>query len=107
MTGPHAACLRLIRADELSASTAQTAGMIRAAAISGDLTGARSIWMGRTILPPGVSSGDHHHGDSETGIYVASGTSPYRAAHHIVTQKAQPADHSPVPGNVDGVTPSV
>jgi uncharacterized RmlC-like cupin family protein len=47
--------------------------MIRAAAISGDLVGARSLWMGRTILPPGVSSGDHHHGQSETGIFVVSG----------------------------------
>ncbi len=74
MTGsPAAAALRLIRADELSGSTAQTSGMDRAAAISGDLVGARSLWMGRTVLPPGVSSGDHHHGQSETGIFVASG----------------------------------
>ena len=48
--------------------------MIRSAAISGELTGARSLWMGRTELPPGVNSGDHHHGESETGIYVVAGT---------------------------------
>ena len=47
--------------------------MIRSAAISGDLTGAQALWMGRTELPPGVNSGDHHHGESETGIYVVSG----------------------------------
>jgi len=29
--------------------------------------------MGRTVVLPGTSSGDHHHGDSETGIYVVSG----------------------------------
>ncbi len=29
--------------------------------------------MGRTVLPPGISSGDHHHGHSETGIFVVSG----------------------------------
>ena len=47
--------------------------MIRSAAISGDLVGAQSLWMGRTELPPGVTSGDHHHGHSETGIYVVTG----------------------------------
>jgi uncharacterized RmlC-like cupin family protein len=66
--------LRLIRSDQLTSATAQTSGMIRSAAISGELTGARSIWMGRTELPPGVNSGDHHHGDSETGIYVVTGS---------------------------------
>src|ERR1700735_2581600 len=71
--GDAAARLRLIRAGELSGATAQTSGMARAAAISGDLVGARSLWMGRTVLPAGVSSGDHHHGESETGIFVVSG----------------------------------
>ena len=65
--------LRLIRADSLSHGTSQTGGMARTAAISGDLVGAQSLWMGRTVVPPGTSSGDHHHGESETGIYVVSG----------------------------------
>ena len=65
--------LRLIRAGSLSGDTAQTGGMIRTAAISGDLVGAQALWMGRTVVLPGTSSGDHHHGDSETGIYVVSG----------------------------------
>jgi uncharacterized RmlC-like cupin family protein len=69
-----ASTLRLIRQGELSQATAQTSGMIRSAAISGELTGAQALWMGRTELPPGVSSGDHHHGESETGIYVVTGT---------------------------------
>jgi uncharacterized RmlC-like cupin family protein len=65
--------LRLIRGDDLSGGTAQTTGMQRSAAISGDLVGARELWMGRTVVSPGASSGDHHHGESETGIYVVSG----------------------------------
>jgi uncharacterized RmlC-like cupin family protein len=65
--------LRLIRADSLSSDTAQTGGMHRSAAVSGDLTGARALWMGRTVIPPGTTSGNHHHGESETGIYVVSG----------------------------------
>ncbi|MBO0771418.1 MAG: cupin domain-containing protein [Actinobacteria bacterium] len=47
--------------------------MTRAAAVSGPLTGARSLWMGSTVMAPATRSGDHHHGDSETGIYVVSG----------------------------------
>jgi uncharacterized RmlC-like cupin family protein len=65
--------LRLIPAGSLSPATAQTSGMIRTAAISGDLCGAQALWMGRTVVSPGTSSGDHHHGESETGIYVVSG----------------------------------
>ena len=65
--------LRLVRADQLSESTAQTPGMRRRAAISGHTTGAQGLWLGETRVAPGASSGDHHHGESETGIYVVSG----------------------------------
>ncbi|MGN6242732.1 MAG: cupin domain-containing protein [Motilibacteraceae bacterium] len=68
-----AATLRLVRADQLSESTAQTPGMSRRAAISGSTTGAQGLWLGETRVAPGASSGDHHHGGSETGIYVVSG----------------------------------
>jgi len=104
MASQAGAALRLVRGSELSGATAQTAGMIRAAAISGDLTGAQSLWMGRTILPAGVSSGDHHHGISETGIYVVSGSpvfvfrDPESAA--LVRLQAQPGDYVWVPPHV-------
>lgn len=29
--------------------------------------------MGETVVDAGVASSDHHHGESETGIYVAAG----------------------------------
>src|SRR5215472_4248991 len=78
--------------------------MIRAAAISGDLVGAKSIWMGRTTLPAGVSSGDHHHGDSETGIYVVSGSPAFvfRDAEtgELVRLETQPGDYVWVPPHV-------
>jgi uncharacterized RmlC-like cupin family protein len=96
--------LRLIGSGELSGATAQTAGMIRSAAISGDLTGARSLWMGRTVLPPAVSSGDHHHGESETGIFVAAGNPVfvYRdpGSGELVRLRAQPGDYVWVPPHV-------
>jgi uncharacterized RmlC-like cupin family protein len=59
--------------DRLSEETAQTPGMRRYEAISGRMTGSRTIWMGRTHVVPGMVSADHHHGEAETGIYVLSG----------------------------------
>jgi uncharacterized RmlC-like cupin family protein len=101
MTG---GALRLIRSGELSGATAQTSGMIRSAAISGDLTGAQALWMGRTELPAGVRSGDHHHGDSETGIYVVSGTPAfvYRdpASGEVARLETKPGDYVWVPPHV-------
>ena len=59
--------------DQLSEDTAQTPGMRRYEAISGRRSGSRKLWMGRAHVAPGMSSGDHHHGEAETGIYVVSG----------------------------------
>ena len=101
MTASRSGGLRLIRSDELSGATAQTSGMIRSAAISGDLTGATSLWMGRTELPPGVNSGDHHHGESETGIYVVAGTPVFvckdPASGEVIRLEARPGDYIWVP----------
>jgi uncharacterized RmlC-like cupin family protein len=57
----------------LSAETAQTEGMARFAAISGNTVGSDGLWMGETHVSPSTRSADHHHGESETGIYVVSG----------------------------------
>lgn len=57
----------------LSADTAQTAGMARAEAISGRICGSEALWMGETRMAPSARSADHHHGPSETGIYVVAG----------------------------------
>lgn len=101
MSGP---ALRLIRSGELSGATAQTSGMIRSAAISGELTGAQSLWMGRTELPPGASSGDHHHGESETGIYVVTGTPAFifrdPGTGELVRLETAPGDYVWVPPHV-------
>jgi uncharacterized RmlC-like cupin family protein len=96
--------LRLIKGGHLSGATAQTAGMIRSAAISGDLVGSRSLWMGRTELPPGVSSGDHHHGESETGIYVVSGEPVFTCrdpeSGELIRLRTEPGDYVWVPPHV-------
>ena len=62
-----------VPSEACSSGTAQTAGMTRLAALSGESVGSRAIWMGQTHVAAGVASGPHHHGESETGIYVVSG----------------------------------
>lgn len=62
-----------IRGCELSGETAQTNGMRRLEAVSGATVGSRRLWVGRTHVVAGARSGDHHHGEAETVIYVVEG----------------------------------
>lgn len=57
----------------LRSDTGQSSGMVRHEAISGKSVGAEKLWMGQTHVPPSTGSANHHHGDSETAIYVVSG----------------------------------
>ncbi len=65
--------LHRIRSGELTADTAQSSGMRREEAISGRTVGSDRLWTGRTTVAPATNSADHHHGESETSIYVVSG----------------------------------
>ena len=65
--------LRHVAAADVTADTAQTAGMQRYAAISQHSVGSNRLWMGQTHVRPQMRSGDHHHGEAETAIYVVSG----------------------------------
>lgn len=60
-------------ATALNGDTAQSSGMRRFEAISGRLSGSEELWMGQAHVAAGARSSDHHHGRSETGIYVVSG----------------------------------
>ncbi len=86
-------------ADACTGGTAQTSGMSRFAAISGEAVGARALWMGRTHVAPRATSGPHHHGHSETGIYVVSGTPAfvYREDGREVRIETRPGDFVYVP----------
>src|SRR5438477_3726143 len=70
--------VQIIRADQLSSTTAQTPGMRREAAIAPETTGSRGLWVGRVSTPGGTVSGWHHHGDCETAIYVVAGRARFR-----------------------------
>jgi uncharacterized RmlC-like cupin family protein len=65
--------VRHVKASELSSATAQTGGMQRFAAITGGSVGSEKIWMGETRVAPQTASDNHHHGESETAIFVRSG----------------------------------
>lgn len=65
--------LLLTRPTDRSSDTPQTSGMQRFAAISGSRTGSQHLWMGGNTMGPGQRSGDHHHGEADSGIYVVSG----------------------------------
>jgi uncharacterized RmlC-like cupin family protein len=62
-----------IKASDLSSDTAQSEGLRRFVALSGRSVGAERLWMGETYASPQTASANHHHGDSETAIYVRSG----------------------------------
>ncbi|WP_103340642.1 cupin domain-containing protein [Amycolatopsis sp. CA-126428] len=65
--------LRHIRGADLTGDTNQTTGMTRLEAISGKTVGSSKVWMGETHVAPVTNSGDHHHGEAETAIYVKAG----------------------------------
>jgi uncharacterized RmlC-like cupin family protein len=91
--------LHLIRADEASEDTAQTPGMRRLAGVSGATAGADGLFMGQTHLGPGVRSGAHHHGRSETAIFVVAGHPVFlfRDGDDIVRIETRPGDYIYVP----------
>jgi len=61
------------RPENRTTNTPQTSGMQRFAAISATLTGSQHLWMGGNTVKAGASSGDHHHGEADSGIYIVSG----------------------------------
>lgn len=97
--GASARPLRHIRAADLTDSTAQTGGMQRLAAISGATVGSEALWMGRTHVCPDTRSANHHHGESETAIYVAKGhpVFVFHDGEQEVTLRTEPGDYVFVP----------
>jgi len=99
MTDEWHAPLRHVPASELTGDTGQTGGMTRREAISGKSVGSEKVWMGQTHVGPGSASANHHHGDSETAIYVVSGHPVFVFAEdgHEVRLTPEPGDYVFVP----------
>lgn len=75
--------VQIIKPGDRDHATAQTPGMSREAGVCADLTGAQGLWMGVGHNEPGAHSGTHHHGESESGIYVLSGRLRFRWGEHL------------------------
>jgi len=73
--------------------------MRRAAAISGATVGSSAIWMGETRVAPLTISAAHHHGHSETGIYVVRGNPVFvfLDGHIEIRLETAPGDYVFVP----------
>ena len=70
--------VKIIGPNDRDCGTAQTPGMEREAGISAKLTGAEGLWMGIARNEAGGVSGVHHHGATESGIYVVKGHMRFR-----------------------------
>lgn len=103
MNLPSPGRLYHVRAEDLREDTAQTAGMRRFEAVSGKAVGSRRLWMGRTHVGSTGCSANHHHGESETAIYVVSGHPEFvfmegqGEAAHEVRIRTKPGDYVYVP----------
>src|ERR1700742_5000530 len=84
--------VRIIRAGELSANTAQTPGMQRRAAVTTEATGATKLWAGTVTIEPKAKTGAHHHGDLESVIYVLNGLARLRWGERLEFEAEAAAD---------------
>jgi len=89
---------RIVRADELSPQTSQTAGMRRLAAIAADTVGSKNLWVGRVTMDAGARSGAHHHGDCESVVCVSAGHIRFRFGEGLENSiEAGPGDFIYIP----------
>jgi uncharacterized RmlC-like cupin family protein len=69
--------VKVIKSDRLDSNTAQTPGMLRAAAVNA-ARGSQKIWAGTVLIHPNAKTGAHHHGALESVIYVVRGVARMR-----------------------------
>lgn len=73
--------------------------MRRFAAISGRQVGSDKLWMGETHVGPAMASANHHHGESETAIFVRKGHPEfvYHDGEREIRIATEPGDYIFVP----------
>jgi uncharacterized RmlC-like cupin family protein len=90
--------VRVVHADELDPNTPQTPGMDRAAAITTARAGAEKLWAGTVVINPDAKTGAHHHGETESVIYVVRGRARMRWGERLeFMAEAGPGDFIYVP----------
>jgi uncharacterized RmlC-like cupin family protein len=90
--------VRVVKGGELDVNTPQTPGMSRAAAITHARAGAEKLWAGTVTIHPNAKTGAHHHGETESVIYVVKGKARMRWGEQLeYTAEAGPGDFIYVP----------
>ena len=90
--------VKIVHAGELDMNTPQTAGMVRAAAITHARAGAEKLWAGTMVVQPDAKTGPHHHGELETVLYVVKGRVRMRWGEHLeLSEEAKAGDFIYVP----------
>lgn len=90
--------VHIVRPSDRDCGTAQTPGMVREAGISAALSGARGLWMGIGSNAPREAGGPHHHGHTESGIYILEGRIRFRWGPNLEHEAiAEPGDFIFVP----------
>jgi uncharacterized RmlC-like cupin family protein len=90
--------IRVIKPQQFDANTPQTPGMQRVAAVSKQLAGSQGLWAGVSVVAPNVTGAIHHHGATETIIYVVSGHARMRWGERMQFEEdVEPGDFIYVP----------
>ena len=90
--------IRVIKPQQFDANTPQTPGMQRVAAVSKQLAGSQGLWAGVAVVAPKVVGAIHHHGATETIIYVVSGHARMRWGERMQFEEdVEPGDFIYVP----------
>lgn len=97
----EAAELKVVRRAQCSKETTQTPGMERLAGVAGSTVGAKHLWMGFVTMAPGAKSGAHHHGRSESAIFILRGSARFLWGDRLEhASEAGPGDFVYVPPNL-------
>lgn len=92
--------LRVVTPADRTPDTASGA-MLRQAAISAATTGSEVLWVGHVELAPGMRSAHHHHGESESAIYIISGNARFLTGDNLeISHDAHAGDFVWVPPHV-------
>ena len=75
--------VKVIKSDRLDSNTAQTPGMLRAAAVNFARVGSQKLWAGTVLINPNARTGAHHHGALESVIYVVRGAARMRGGERL------------------------
>jgi uncharacterized RmlC-like cupin family protein len=97
--GSTGRAVRHVPKEERRADTQQSPGMLRFEGISGRTVGSERIWLGENHVGPHIQSANHHHGESESAIFVVSGNPVFVYSENGVERRieAGPGDYVFVP----------